>query len=408
MKAVFQLDFYKVQPGRWISHLLDTVGLLWVAAVILWALDIYAVKYFLLPGRTSPELSLYVIQPLLWLSLALLAFLGWQFGLKKRPRFNKALVVVALLVAVLQITVLILAGLVFGFGRSPYGHRPWVLLGNLVYVGSALIGMEFSRAYLVAALGQRTPLLAWIGLSLFFSFLVIPPGALGGFGNPMNMIQIIGATYLPTFSQNLLVTLLAAIGGPIPALVYLGILKAFEWIPPILPDLQWIIVAFLGTILPVLGVVLIQRLFLSESGVAKSNRSLIREPSNLWVLLGFIAVSLIWLNTGIFGVRPAVIVSGSMHPVLRVGDVVISREVPPEQLKPGDVIQFSQAGATIIHRVVEIHRDGNGITFITRGDRNKAYDPPVAEREVWGKIILVIPRIGWISIGLRQGIGWIL
>ncbi|CAG0982889.1 partial signal peptidase I, partial [Anaerolineae bacterium] len=113
-------------------------------------------------------------------------------------------------------------------------------------------------------------------------------------------------------------------------------------------------------------------------------------------------------NTGLFGVRPTLIASGSMVPRLDVGDVVITREVLAENVEVNDIIRFRQEGAHILHRVVDIQKDGSKITFITRGDANNTDDPPVLASALEGKVVLTVPKIGWVTIGIRQVIARIL
>ena len=88
-----------------------------------------------------------------------------------------------------------------------------------------------------------------------------------------------------------------------------------------------------------------------------------------------------------------------------VGDVAVTRQVPPEEVVVGDVIRFRDGSFFTIHRVVEIQNDGGEITFTTRGDTNDKNDPPVPGRDLQGKVILTVPKIGWVSIGVRELIG---
>jgi signal peptidase len=67
-----------------------------------------------------------------------------------------------------------------------------------------------------------------------------------------------------------------------------------------------------------------------------------------------------------------------MEPLIKVGDVVISQEVKPEDVKEGDVISFydpSSSGSVILtHRVIDIYEE-NGVRYaITAGDNNANSD----------------------------------
>ena len=57
----------------WIGVWVQVAGALWWLFVAAWAVMIYGILTFLLPGAVPPGVNFYVIQPLLWLSLAFLA-----------------------------------------------------------------------------------------------------------------------------------------------------------------------------------------------------------------------------------------------------------------------------------------------------------------------------------------------
>jgi signal peptidase len=96
-----------------------------------------------------------------------------------------------------------------------------------------------------------------------------------------------------------------------------------------------------------------------------------------------------------------------MNPTLWTGDIVITRDVPPEQVELDDIIRFDYNGVSVVHRVVEIRQTGQGLVFITRGDNNNVDDSPIGVDQYRGKSVLVIPKIGLIGVGVRliyQGI----
>lgn len=378
----------------------------WWLVVAGWAVLAYVVTYLLLPGAVPAPVYTYVAQPLLWLGLAGVAFLGWRHALDERPGITEPLLRAALVVGAVQIALLVAAGLLFGFGRSPYGHGALSSLSNLWYVGAALIGMEVSRAYLVAALGRHRPLLALVLVCLFCSALSIPLARFETLQGPP-AFETAGGLILPALSENLLATFLAALGGPLASLTYRGLLKAFEWFSPLLPDLGWMAAALLGTLVPALGLLFAYRQSQPEPAIESEEPSREAQPLFAWLLVSLVAVALLWLNTGLFGVQPTLVASGSMVPALRVGDVVITRDVPIDEVKVRDIVRYRQGGSDVIHRVVEVRTDGDERTLITRGDDNNVDDPPVSAGQLKGKVILTIPKVGWVAIAFRRVVEWI-
>ncbi len=76
-----------------------------------------------------------------------------------------------------------------------------------------------------------------------------------------------------------------------------------------------------------------------------------------------------------FGYSFSVVVTGSMEPDIRVGELLIVRETPMERICEGDDVLFiSQSGPiegeAIVHRVIEVGTDGEGIYFRTQGVNN--------------------------------------
>ncbi len=398
-----------VAPSRHELTPLPTSGLwarwAWVAVLAL-AAAIFAMANFVLPKALSAPLNIYLAQPLLWSSLAALAFAGWRYGVQERPPLSKPLVVMAVLTGTFQVALLVMAGLVFGFGYSPYGHRPLVLLGNLVYVGSMLVGMEMSRAYLVAVFSKRSVLLALASASLLFSVMGVPAAQIGLLGSFPAAFRVSGETLLPTLSENLLASFLVLVGGPVASIAYRAVLQAFEWLSPILPNLQWTITAFLGTLTPALGLLVIRNLSVPRMAGEEKEESKDAGSPITWVVVAVVGVALVWFNNGLFGVRPTLVSGGSMQPALRVGDVVITRDVSPDDVRVGDIIRYRNGDVYVLHRVVAIEE--NGAALIARGDANNVDDPPVLPTQLEGKLVFVVPKIGWISIAIRALIGWLV
>jgi signal peptidase I len=73
------------------------------------------------------------------------------------------------------------------------------------------------------------------------------------------------------------------------------------------------------------------------------------------------------------------------------------------EIRVGDVVVLDQGGNTIplVHRVVEIWYENGSPRFMTKGDANSRPLPAeVANRpeQILGKVIFVIPKLGYISL----------
>lgn len=93
----------------------------------------------------------------------------------------------------------------------------------------------------------------------------------------------------------------------------------------------------------------------------------------------------------LFGWHSYVVLSGSMSPSLRVGDVVVATPATAADLTPGRIGVFAEHGRIIVHRVQRDLPDGS---LITKGDANPAADStPVLASAVRGEARLRLPLI---------------
>ena len=107
-----------------------------------------------------------------------------------------------------------------------------------------------------------------------------------------------------------------------------------------------------------------------------------------------------------------IVLSGSMSPTIKPGDIVVSIHVNPEEIREGDIITFKDQNNQkncITHRVVNILRDDEGnIYFRTKGDANE--DPDinlVPSSLVIGRVTLVIPYLGYLPTFAKSKLGFI-
>jgi signal peptidase len=368
----------------------------------------YLLEKFIFSGRLPDNLNLYLLQPLLWLTIALLALCLWSVsGERFNPFEQRSLILSAAMMGGIQVAVLVLFGLLSGFGKSPYARSFIMILLNLWFVVTRLVGMEVARWYLGKALGRVNPGMGYIAAWLVPFFLLFPVGKFSLFGQPESAIRMAGGTLLPAAAESLLAAYLAITGGPLASMAYRGVIQTFEWLSPILPDLPWLGAAFVGVVVPVLGLLALSRpesVPLGEDDTKPVNVGKAHEQASpaSWLLVAALAVGFIWLNSGFLGVRPSLISGNSMNPALYPGDVIITSAIQPEKIEVGDIIRFNRDGIDVVHRVVEVQSSASGPVFTTRGDSNNVNDVPVSADRYQGKLILTLPKIGWIAILFRM------
>jgi len=140
-----------------------------------------------------------------------------------------------------------------------------------------------------------------------------------------------------------------------------------------------------------------------------------------------IVVIILILIGGVYGInitlkytlhtsKPVVVVEGvSMEPTLHEGDILIVKGVKSGEVEIGDIIVFESSESTphilpnrtVVHRVIDIKYDEEQgqYFYLTKGDNNKTNPIPdgwVPQKDVYGVVIFIIPKVGLISIWLHR------
>ena len=366
---------------------------------------IYLVINLALPHIGHGFITTYVVQPMIWGLLI--------FFILRLPRLQPAgkwqlrqdLPKLALMIGGFQVFSLVIGGLFCGFGKSPYSFTPQGIFINLIFVGSALVAMELSRAYIINSFSKRHTILILALIALLFTMFGFSPARFMGLGEPLATVTFLGGDGIPLLAENLLACLLALLGGPIPAIAYRGVLEAFEWFCPILPDLSWGIKALVGTIVPAVGFLAVQSLSSGQLRIARRERR-VRGGSSIvgWTVAGIVVLALLWFSLGLLPFYPSAVAGGSMSPALNLGDMVIASKVSPDVIREGDIIEFRQGEVMVIHRVIEVQETEGSKFFITKGDANRVADmDPVSPKQVKGRVMLNVPKLGWVTLFFRSG-----
>ena len=132
-----------------------------------------------------------------------------------------------------------------------------------------------------------------------------------------------------------------------------------------------------------------------------------------------IGVVLIWFAVKVvFNVdNPFYVVSsGSMIPVLNVGDILIVKDGNTfNSLKVGDIIVFNrpQGGdRVIVHRIIEISDRFGEKVIVTKGDANDGIIPgtdfPIREKDYIGSVAYTVPKVGLVLKYLNPPVNYII
>ena len=122
--------------------------------------------------------------------------------------------------------------------------------------------------------------------------------------------------------------------------------------------------------------------------------------------------------------------TGSMEPTIHVGSLLILQGVKPEDVNVGDIVVYKlpyaqkhtilfifseYKPAPIVHRVIAKVCDDGECYFLTKGDANQLPDQNPLDVDTWlrgediiGKVVLIIPYIGYFYIWAKTPVGIVI
>lgn len=113
----------------------------------------------------------------------------------------------------------------------------------------------------------------------------------------------------------------------------------------------------------------------------------------------------------VFGHPVMTVLSGSMAPVIRTGDLIVDDPLTAaeaEHLQAGQIISFRFAPGShsvITHRIVAVQIRHGVVSYITKGDANNSADfTPRPASDVIGVFSFAIPRGGYVLADLHRPI----
>ena len=86
------------------------------------------------------------------------------------------------------------------------------------------------------------------------------------------------------------------------------------------------------------------------------------------------------------------VVSESMMPEYRIGDIIVTKKVSPVYLNVGDDVTYvasvvDMKEITITHRIIKKREENGKYYFTTQGINNAVEDPEIPEDSIYGKVI---------------------
>lgn len=354
----------------------------------------------------------YVILPTICIIL-LLIFAKWFMEVEPMSRNNdkKLAILWAFYFAAIIIVAKMIVGIFMGtLSKNPYDRSFRGIVSNLYYALPLIIFRENIRSYII---NKCTHYKMWfISLLFWLSFAGLNFMEIELLNGVENTVIYMAKNVLPLVIEGIFLNMMATYGGAGASIIYLIMQELMEWLFPVVPTLNWltefvISIGIGGIIILMLGDQISECQEKHKRNSKKTRRKQEKMFGQICVMV--ICVVMIWFFVGVFRIYPSVVLTGSMEPDIKPGDMILIDKITNEkglnELKVGDIITFHRDDIVITHRIKEIVTDENGnITFRTKGDNNSVEDTRLVEpNEVMGRYIGVIPKIGLPVLWIKSG-----
>ena len=115
-----------------------------------------------------------------------------------------------------------------------------------------------------------------------------------------------------------------------------------------------------------------------------------------------VLLTIVLVGVRLVGLKPFVVLSGSMEPEYHVGSLLYVKSVDYKTLQVGDDITYMVSDETVVtHRIIEVlvdEEDPDTIRYFTQGIANDVPDGvSVHYKNIIGKPIFTIPYLGYVS-----------
>lgn len=351
-------------------------------------------------------LGKYIITPVLWMAQALILYM--LIGYKHRKYFKGGIdiaSIVCVIVIVYQI-IFYLLGVIIGYGKNPFSSTLNGITINLFSSVGTIIAIEYIKSIYVNILCNIKKIINIV--ILFFVFVLIEINLLS-FINSLNhytdIIDFVIRQLFPICVTTALTMYLGYISGFKSAAIYRTFLILPSIFIPAVP-LYNDVVLFVFEI----GLALFTFLFIQHSINKKVKQNSKQATMNFnlkEIIISVIVLSFIVATAfGAFPIVPVSIISGSMEPIIKKGDVVIIKKCGFDDVNENDVIQYRLNNHTVVHRVKSIDNLNGETVLTTKGDNNALDDKkPVKSNQIIGKVKLKIPFLGYPSYLIKKILG---
>ena len=346
----------------------------------------------------------YIIKPLIWIFIGIITFVFFKNDVIVNKKYKKDVNFLVLVTTLVYFLIYFVLGYVKGFAHNPYDSSLRGILTNLWTFLPVLFIREYVRYFMINNCEKKRILWWTLWISIMFTLVEVNIYKFDSyFETSLTTIEFFMETLMPALLTYLYLTYICYFSGYTTSIIYALLPQLALYLLPILPDIDWAILAILNSAVPFFSYIYINYT-INKIDKTTDRREVKVVGIKGWLSMIAVVFLMICFGTGVFPIEPLVIASNSMAPEFYRGDIVIIQDTDVKKVKKGDIIRYKMEGYYVVHRVVKIEEDEYGTrSFIMKGDNNEDIDLyPVRENQFAGTIKFDIPYLGYPTLILGE------
>ncbi len=321
-------------------------------------------------------------KPFFWL-IILIIFYYQDLKISNKKEIN-----ITLTISIIFFILYLTSGFIFGFNKE---HSNYSLINFFINVWKVILpicGIEIIRYKLLRSNKNHFGFRALITIIIILSEINFRALFLS---HNIIFFHYFTSIIIPIIAQNILFTYLSLNSHyDIPIII-----KLFNELPkvvlPITPSSNWFIEGSFAIIKVLIIYYLFKYFIFRKKNINHFTRNIALYPLTI-----ITSILLVLFMLGLFPYQPIAILSNSMNPTFKRGDVVIYKK--EENIMPGNIIVFQYQNQIIVHRVISINE-----YYVTKGDANNSVDYiKVQKKDIKGVYKFSIKYLGYPSIWLNE------
>ena len=371
------------------------IAVIEVLLLIISLFQIYVVKSFSYP------IYLLILFVILGISYYFLKFD------KRKERLSKDVLLIIGIVVLLYWLIIYIVGYFSGFLMNSYQRSFLGITKNILYGFGLISSSEIMRHMFLRRRNDNKKIFL-LSILVFSMMEIVTKFSANQLDSNVQILKLLFSVVVPIFSKNIFLSFITLKVGCFSSILYRSLMELPLYVVPIIPNLGYYIENLIITILPLIILLIIYKLYYSDDGKIVSSRmyNKINKISN--VIYSFIVIILLGVVLLVSGIGRYIVYtigSASMEDTINVGDVVVI-DKKDKEFKENDIIAFYHNDVILVHRIVKIYKDAYGEYYQTKGDNNETADSwLVKEKDVVGQYRMRFRWIGWPTVKLNE---WLL